>query len=210
MADQLCTLAQVRLRIRAEAGDTGDDPLITELIEQVSAWIQGYTGRRFVPVASADYFFDTLAGYVLRVPIGIRAVTFLGVNSSVHQPDAGGTYTEVPATDYLLRPKAQDIEGGWPFTEIHISRGTLAGTVTSFGRIDNGAKVTMTAGFASTPLDIQSVTIDAVVAAYQARGDGASSVIGADDLAIAPWRNFFGRGSPQRLTLERYRYVGMA
>jgi hypothetical protein len=207
MADQLCTLAQVEARILST--DAVDDAMITELIEEVSAFIQGYTGRKFVPVASADWFFDTQAGYVLRVPMGIRAVTFLGVNNSAHQPDSGGTYTTVPASDYLLRPKAQDNLDGWPFTEIRLSRGTLTGTISAFGTIENGAKVTMTTGFAATPKDIEAVAIDATVAAYQARQDGASSVIGADDLAIAPWRNFFGRGSPQRATLDRYRFYGL-
>ena len=126
--------------------------------------------------------------------------------ASSHQPDTGGTYTTVASTDYLLRPRAYEGMDGWPYTEIHISRGTLAGTVTSFGTYQNGAKVTMTAGFAAIPKDIEAVTIDAVVAAKQAMSDGASSVIGADDIALAPWRDYFGRGSPQRNTLDRYRY----
>jgi gp6-like head-tail connector protein len=205
MADQLCTTAQVKVRLGIAVGDTVDDALISELIDQVSSWIEDYTGRILVPVASADYYFDTRAGYVLRVPIGIRAVTFLGVATS-SQPDSGGTYTTIPAADYLLRPKAQDAPSGWPFQEIWISRGTLTGTISKFATLANGAKVTMTAGFATTPLDVTAVAIDAVVAAKQAIGNGASSVIGADDLAIPPWSQFFSRGSPQRGTLDRYRY----
>jgi hypothetical protein len=209
VADALVTITQVKARINpAGVSDTVDDALITELVEQVSAWVQNFTGRKFLPIVSADYYFDTVAGYVLRVPLGIRAVTFLGVNNTAHQPDTGGTYTTVAATDYLLRPKAQDNPDGWPFSEIHISRGTLAGTITSFGRIDNGAKVTMTAGFATVPSDIQAVTIDATVAAYQSRKNGASGVIGAEGDAIVPWVSFFSSGSPQRATLERYRYIG--
>lgn len=211
MADQLCTIAQVKARIfPAGVTDTADDTLLTELIEQTSDYIEQYTGRRLVPVASADYFFDTISGYALRVPIGIRAITFMGVNNLTHQPDSGGTYTTVAATDYLLRPKAQDGSQGWPFTELQISRGTLAGTISVFGNIANGCKLTMTTGFAATPPDIQSVAIDAVVAAFQARKDGASGVIGADLGALTPWSGFFGAGSPQRGTLDRYRFYGMA
>lgn len=211
MPDQLVTKAQVKARINpAGVTDTVDDALIDELIEQISGWIQNFTGRKFLPILSADYYFDTNAGYVLRVPIGIRAVTFLGVNNTTHQPDTGGTYTTVPASDYLLRPKTQDNPDGWPYSEIHISRGTLTGTIPYFGRIDNGAKVTMTAGFATVPTEIQAVTIDATVAAYQSRKNGASGVIGAEGDAIVPWVSFFSSGSPQRATLERYRYVGMA
>ena len=211
MADQLCTIAQVKARIfPAGVTDTADDTLLTELVEQVSDYIEQYTGRRLVPVASADYYFDTISGYVLRVPIGIRAITFMGVNNLTHQPDSGGTYTTVAATDYLLRPKVQDGAQGWPFTELQISRGTLAGTISSFGNIANGCKLTMTAGFAATPPDIQSVCIDAVVAAFEARKDGASGVIGSEMGALTPWNAFFGPGSPQRGTLERYRFFGFA
>jgi hypothetical protein len=139
--------------------------------------------------------------------MGIRAVTFLGV-ASTNQPDSAGTYTTVPATDYLLRPKAQDLDG-WPFTEIRIKRG--GGTaVPYFYDADNGIKVTAPPGFATTPLDITAVAIDGSVAAYQSRMNGASSVLGVDDIAMPPWRNFFSKGSPQMATLNRYRYFGLA
>jgi hypothetical protein len=205
MADQLCTTAQVKTRL----GDTDvvDDTLISELIDEVSAWMQSYTGRKFNPIASTDYYFDTRSGYVLRVPIGIRAVTFLGVASS-HQPDSGGVYTTVAAADYLLRPKAADIPDGWPYQEIRISR-AATGSIRYFSTAENGAKVTMTAGWTAIPKDIEAVAIDAAVSAYQSRNDGASSQLGAEDIAVAPWSKFFGRGSPQRGTLDRYRYQGI-
>jgi hypothetical protein len=208
MADQLCTTAQVKVRLfPAGVADASDDALISELIDEVSGWVQGYTGRKFLPINSADYYFDTVAGYVLRVPYGIRAVTFLGV-ASAPQPDTGGTYTTVPAADYVLRPRTQDLPDGWPFQEIRIAR-AATGAVRTFSTAENGAKLTMTAGFAAIPKDIEAVTIDATVAAYQSRKNGASSVIGADMGALPPWSQFFGRGSPQRGTLDRYRILGV-
>ena len=211
MADQLCTTAQVKLRIfPAGVTDTSDDALISELIDQVSDYVEQYTGRKLVAVGSTTYVFDTMSGYVLRVPIGIRTITSMGVNNLAHQPDSGGSYTTVAATDYLLRPKAQDQSQGWPFTEVWLSRGTLAGTISSFGTVQNGCTITGTFGFATVPPDIQAVTMDAVIAAYQARKLGTSGVIGADDGALTPWNDFFGPYSPQRQTLNRYRYVGMA
>lgn len=207
MADQLCTIAQVKARIfPAGVTDTADDALLTELVEQVSDFIEQYTGRKLVAVSSTTYVFDTQAGYVLRIPIGIRTITSMGVNNLSHQPDSGGSYTTVAATDYLLRPKVQDAAQGWPFMEVWISRGTLAGTISVFGNIQNGATITGTFGFASTPPDIQSVAIDAVVAAFEARKNGASGVIGADMGALTPWSQFFGPGSPQRGTLDRYAF----
>ena len=207
MADQLCTTAQVKARLGIT--DATDDTLISELIDEVSSWIQGYTGRKLVPEAGVTYVFDTQAGMSLRIPRGIRTITSMGI-ASTHQPDSGGTYITVPAGDRLLRPKAEGNSEGWPFTEVRISRGTLAGTVRQFSTAENGCTITGDFGFAATPPDIASVAIDGVVAAKQAIGDGASSVIGADALAIAPWRDFFGIGSPQKKVLDSYRYWQLA
>lgn len=207
MADQLCTTAQVKARINpAGVSDAVDDTLISELIDQVSDWTQHFTGRKLVPITSTTYIVDTQGGYVLRFPIGVRTCTALAINTLAHQPDTGGSYPSViAAANILLRPSGPDLPIGWPPTEIRLSRAQT----TVFGTIENGASVTGTFGFAATPPDIQAVTIDAVVAAYQSRKNGASGVIGADGDAIVPWVSFFSRGSPQRATLERYRYVGM-
>jgi hypothetical protein len=212
LADQLCTPTQVKNRLQnAQAGVTfsaTDTTTIGELIDQVSDWVQHFTGRKLVAVTSATYIVDTQAGYVLRFPMGVRAVSALGVNTSAHQPDTGGSYTAVSAANILLRPTPSELPIGWPATEIRISRAATTGPL-RFANIENGASITCTAGFAATPPDIQAVTIDATVAAFQSRKNGASGVIGADGDAIVPWVSFFSRGSPQRATLERYRYVGM-
>lgn len=181
-----------------------DDTLISELIDQVSDWVQHYTGRRFVPIASTTYLFDTSPGGVLRIPMGVRSVTALGI-ASTHQPDSGGTYTNVSSATILLRPPSGSLPVGWPYTEIWLSRATTS----LFVSAQNGASVTGTFGFAATPPDIQSVTIDGVVAAFQNRKNGASGVMGVDDVVLPPWASFFSRNSPQRGTLDRYRYFGI-
>lgn len=206
MADQLCTIAQVKARINpAGISDVVDDAMLTEMVEQVSDWIQHFTGRKFVPDNAATYVVDTQSGYVLRIPRGIRTVTSMGVNSLSNQPDTGGTYTTLSAATIMLRPSSIDLPVGWPPTEIHLSRATSS----VFATAENGATITGNFGFATTPPDIQAVTIDATVAAYQSRKNGASGVIGAEGDAIIPWVSFFSSGSPQRATLERYRYIGM-
>ena len=211
MADQLVTTAQVKARLQSSAGGVtftaADDTLISELIDQVSDWVQHYTGRRLVPVGSATYIMDTQAGYVLRFPMGIRAISAFTINTAAHQPDSGGSYpTTVTSSQYLLRPSPADLPVGWPATEIRLSR---ASTVV-FGSIENGASLTCTAGFATVPPDIQAVALDAVVAAFQNRKSGASGVIGAEGYAVFPWSQYFSKGSPQRMTVERYRYPGIA
>jgi hypothetical protein len=199
LADQLCTTAQVKSRVGVT--DATDDTLISELIDQVSDWIQQYVGRRLVPISSATYIRDTSYGYSFYFPQGIRTVSALSVATS-NQPPTGGTYTTVAATDYKLYPEypAQ----GWPQTELRLLRAAV-GSIRYFKDAENGLSITCTSGFTATPPDMQSVAIDAVVAAYTNRQDGASGVIGADVMAVTPWSEFFSRGSPQRGTIERYR-----
>lgn len=206
MADQLATLADVKLRIfpTGAPADVADDTLLGQLIDGCSDWIQHYTRRKLVPEAGVTYTFDTEAGYTLRIPRGIRAITAMGV-ASTHQPDTGGTYIAVPAGDRLLRPLAVDRAEGWPATEVRLSRGTLSGTIRTFARADNGATITGDFGFAATPPAIRDVAIDAIAAAYANRKAGASGVVGADGVTVAPWVRYFSSGSPQRATLDRYR-----
>lgn len=198
MADQLCTTAQVKSR--DDVPDAGDDALLSELIDQVSDWIQEYTGRKLVPEAGATYVVDTAAGSIIDVPRGIRTVTSLEI-ALTDQPDAGGTYTAVTAADVLLRPSSMYRKPGWPATQILIrnpSVGRLAQAL-------NGARITGDFGFAATPPAIQGVAIDAVVAAYTARQGGPDQGIGESSSTIFPWSRYFGAGSPQRAILDRFR-----
>lgn len=183
MSDQLCTTAQVKSRLGIT--DVTDDALLSELIDQVSDWVELSTHRKLVPDDAATYVFDTEPGYVLRIPRGIRVITSMGVAPSVHQPDAAGTYTTVPAADILLRPKSVDLPPGWPPTEVRISRGVLVGTISAFGRIDNGCTITGNFGFAATPPAIVALAIEAVAIGYQLRKNGASAAIGADGMPAA-------------------------
>lgn len=201
MADQLCTATDVKTQ--AKINDALDDAFISSLIDRCSAFIEGYTLRKFVPDDAATYVFDTEYGTTLFIPRGIRVITSMGV-ATTHQPDSGGTYTTVPAADRLLRPKPVDLPLGWPPTEVRISRAAL--TVPLFASVENGCTITGNFGFAATPDDIKQVTIDAVIAAWSHRRDGASSVIGADAAAAVPWSQYFGPDSPQRATLDRYAF----
>jgi hypothetical protein len=185
-----------------------DTSLISELIDQVTDWVEDYTHRKLVAVSSTTYTFDTVAGWSLHVPIGIRTITLLEV-AATSQPDSGGTYVTVAATDYILRPKVQEAGIGWPFTELRFARSTLAGTLSRFRDADNGARITGTFGFATTPPAIQAVTIDAVVTAWQNRKAGASGTLGADGSALIPWDEYFTARSPQRAALDRYRYFAV-
>jgi len=198
MADQLCTTAQVKAR--DEIVDAADDAVLSELIDQVTDFIQEFTGRKLVPEAGATYVVDTGAGSTIHVARGIRAVTSLGIASS-DQPETGGTYTAVAAGDILLRPSSIDRKPGWPATRI-LLKGSSVGRLAA---VLNGAQIVGDFGFAAVPPEIQAIAIDAVVAAFNARTSGASEVIGADQVASVPWSRFFADGTPQLRTLQRFR-----
>lgn len=203
MADQLVTTAQVKTRL--SIADANDDALLTELIEQVTDFIQEYTGRHFLPEVAATYIVDTEAGSIIEVRRGIRAVTTLEVASG-DQPDTGGTYTTVLAADVLLRPSPMDLRPGWPPTRILI-KGSVGRLATAL----NGARIVGNFGFASVPPTVQAVALDAVATAYTARMAGDSDAVGPDASPIAIWARFFAPGTVQRATLDRYRGgVGIA
>lgn len=199
MAD-LITLAQVKARV--EVTDAADDTLLDELIDQVSDWIQEFTERSLTAEAGATYYVDTQAGSEILITRGVRAVTSLEV-ATADQPDSGGTYTAVAAADILLRPLAIDRKPGWPPTRI-----VIAGKVARLVTARNGARITGDFGFAATPPAIQGVAIDAVVNAFTSRQGPTDQGIGEGDTPAFPWSRYFGSGSPQRATLERYRRGG--
>lgn len=199
MAD-LVTLAQVKIRCNVDATDVTDDTLLNELIHQVSEWIQEYTGRTLTPVNAATYVLDTSAGSVIDFPRGVRAVSALDVAAS-DQPDTGGTYpTSIAAADILLRPSSAYRKPGWPATQILI-RGSTGRLVQAL----NGARATLDEGFAATPQAIQGVALDAIANAYATRQGPTDQGIGEGDTPLFPWAQYFGRGSPQRAQLDRYR-----
>jgi hypothetical protein len=200
-----CSLADAKAQLNIS--DATDDAYLTSLIEDVTDWMEQYTGRYLVARTAVTVLLDTAAGSIIRVPVGVLSVTSLGIASS-NQPDAGGTYTAVTvATDVVLRPPALDREPGMPATEIHLlgSTGRLVDAI-------NGASLVGNLGPATTPDRFQRVALDAVAAAYQARRAGGTGVIGAEDSPAWPgWAAYFGWGSPQRQTLMRLRAgIGIA
>lgn len=199
MPDQLVTIAQVKARL--EITDTSDDTLLTELVEQVSDWLQAFTGRHFIPEPSATYYVDTTAGNVIEVQRGIRTVTSLSIANADQPDDGSGTYVAVAAADVILRPSSMDLAPGWPATRI-LLRGTTGRLVQAL----NGAKIVGAFGFAAVPPQVQAVTIEAVAAAFTARMAGDSDVIGPEASPVASWARLFAPGTVQRATIERYRY----
>ena len=170
----ICALWDVKQELGEETITTNDE-LITEKIRQVTAVINGYTGRLFTrnPASGTTTFlFDVpYSTSVLRVPKGIAAATALEV-ASESQPESGGTYTTVTAGEWFLRPVVAERDFGWPATTIHISDVSSAYFTEGY----NTVRLTGALGWASVPADIQAIGIRASVAAYLSKGSGAGGV----------------------------------
>ena len=164
-------LVVARLGITATVAETTE---IGKLCDQINQYIETRTGRVLAPIASATYLFDGPNRNRLWVPMGVRAISLLEI-----APGTAQTFETVVATDYLLRPLAQDRRPGWPATQI-----LLSNAPTGHGLFPTGlsnVRVTMTAGWAAIPDDITELAVTAVVRAWQARQSGQQDIIGTDE-----------------------------
>lgn len=143
----LCSIADVKARTTV----TVSDAALTSLVEAVSDEIEDYVGAWLAPRPTLDtdpaitLLFDVeRSGNTLRMSVGnrrvgIRSLTALGL-ASTDQPEASGTYTSVPTTSALLRPRPTEdgpamgltLVGSYAFT-----RGF--NTVTATGRFGPAA-----------------------------------------------------------------------
>jgi hypothetical protein len=197
----LCSLYDVQQELGGEnTADANRDENILEKIRQVSAAIEGYTGRWFAPrplSGTTVYRTHTRFGYVLRIPKGIRSITTLGI-AVIDQPDTGGTYTTATSTDYYIDPPAIERDANWPGTAIWFR--SIASQ--RFYNASFGAEITGQFGWASVPADIQGVAVRAAVRRYIGKGGGGTAVAigpagteillpdmsGADRLTLASYR----------------------
>lgn len=163
----------VGVKARAGITNTTDDALLSALCAQTNQLIESVTGKVLAPIASTTYTFDGNGTRVLRVPMGVRAVSLLEIASYT-----GAAYETVPAADYVLRPLPQDRNGpGWPATQIVLSEWPT-GTYHVFPRGESTVRSTMTAGWDAIPDDLVALAEIVTVRAWQARLAGESEVIG--------------------------------
>lgn len=154
-AGLLCSLEDVTQRMFGSGTVSNvDQATILDLIREVSADIEGFTGRWLAPRPIATRLFDTTYGRRVAIPKGIRDVTAVGYATS-NQPTTGGTYTTIATTDWREYPTSAERDPGWPALGIEVYTTYLVPAW-------NGLSVTSAAGFASVPYDIQSVAIGAV------------------------------------------------
>ena len=177
--------------------------LLTDLCAQVNAFIESYTGRVLAPLETTTFTidgFDALEnGRVMLFPNGICTLTKLEV-----APHTGGTFVEIPTTDFFLRPTAMELETGWPYTEVWMTDIPTSGNTSPlfFPGFAN-VRLTGTFGWAAVPDEITDVALNLVIAKYRARTAGGGDVmtVGADG------ERTYERllGYQDRLTLGRHR-----
>ena len=168
------TTATVKARLLASGvTDTADDTLIGTICDQVNQFIEGPAGsqRVLAPIASAVYLFDGDLTNCIVYPPGIRAISLLEIADYT-----GGTFTTVTATEYFLRPLAQDRDSPQhPATQIWLGD---RGTYLYFRRGWANVRVTMTTGFEAMPDDVIDVALTTAVRAWHARQSGQADIIG--------------------------------
>lgn len=201
-AGLLCSLYDAKQRLGIT--DTSSDEDLLEIITQVSAEIQGYTGRRFAKTPSSGtgtFYFDVEhSGRVLRVPQGIASMTTLEV-ATQSQPETGGTFTTVAAGEWFLRPVTAERSYGWPATEVHITDTSSSYFAPGY----NTVRATMALGFAQVPYDIQAVALSATVRNHMSKGSpgGVTALAGPTGQMVI----LRGIGPQEMATLDRYRVI---
>jgi hypothetical protein len=167
----LCSLYDVKQRLGFAYTDSSEDENILEYIRQASAFIEGETERWFAPRPSsgtATYLLSpTVTGRRVEVPKGIRSVTAIGY-ATTDQPDTGGTYTTITASEAVLTPSTIERTPGWPATGIQL----LSTSAGSFYAGLNTVTVTGSFGWEAVPADVGAAAADLAVILHRGRADG--------------------------------------
>src|SRR5690348_2462663 len=119
MVDWLCTLAQVREEIKAEAGDTADDPWIIRNIPIVSQRLNVMTRTRFVPWKE-EYKYDAFGPQIDDVyrylQLGRPLLHPIDVVDALGQHLVEGVnYITVPQDNPAFQLQRTDVIYGWSY-----------------------------------------------------------------------------------------------
>lgn len=175
------TLTAVKARLGIGTADTTDDAEIQVICDQANGYIESLTGRPICDLGTATYTFDgydSLDNRVLFVDRGVRTITQLQTATY-----SGGSFATVPATDYFLRPATQELDPGFPFTQVIMTNVPSANNFSPlFYDGFNTVKITGTFGFASIPDEIREIGEVMAVRSWSARQAGQTDQIGASEM----------------------------
>ncbi len=159
--------------------DTTDDTLLGLICDRVNQDIEDAAGRVLAPVSGTPVFTEDVDDTRVRrlyINRGIRAVTTLELASYTNAP-----YVTIPATDYFLRPTADKLQPGWPFTELYLSD-IPTGGFSFFPKGFATVRITATTGWAVIPDSVTELAIAMASRAWSARQSGQQDTIGTDEM----------------------------
>lgn len=151
----ICSIYDVEQRLGAALVGNKRETML-DVLTEVTAAIEGYCGRWFVPRPVATYRIRTTAGSSLAFAKGIRSIDSLGIAAS-DQPESGGTYTALPGTAFYLDPPELERWPGWPATGIRLATGYQLYDAAF------GAELTIAAGWPEPPAEVAGVGIEAAI-----------------------------------------------
>jgi hypothetical protein len=179
-----CALDDVKQRLQ-RTGDTTDDELFAEYIDEATDSIRGYLGRDLIDTALTHTYdgYDAVRnGRCLLIPRGVRSLSLVETAATT-----GASFSTVTAGTYFLRPTAQDRTPGWPATELWLSDQSS----TQFPAGYDNVRLTGTFGFASVPQRVQEVALNLVIRMYASRQAGQSDLIGSGGEGGSPMVSAF-------------------
>ena len=181
----LATREELKRYLGIDAGETGPDALLDQLLEYASERIESHCGRRFASEELTEYHDGPGTS---RLVLDRRPVTDLSAAYVDADRDFGAS-TVIPAEELVLYPEA----------------GLLVRAGSPFPRGARNVKVVYTAGYTSLPDDLAAACVKLAAAWYahsQAGADGirretlgeyraeyAGAPLPADvESALAPYR----------------------
>jgi len=166
------TLAEFKAWATTRGGtastDSADDAVIEDIIENVSRWIDGQTGRRFYAnsVDETRYFQPDEANLV-----EIDGLSAAPTSVSVDYDGYGTSYTALTVTtDYVLCP-VNALLNGKPYTRLELGYASA----NYFPPIRNGVRIIGKFGFPSVPDNIKTDCLAVAHNIYQARNGQSGS-----------------------------------
>jgi len=166
----LATLAEFKAYATVRGGtattDIGDDAVIEDIVEQVSRYIEGETGRRFWKNSSDETrYFSSTSSLHCYVDDLSTAPTSVSVDY-----DNERSYTALSTTtDYELDPPNAALDG-WPYIKLVI----LPTSSAYFPHTPRGVKVVGKFGFPSVPDDVKGLCLAIAFNGYQSRSGQSS------------------------------------
>jgi len=198
-----CSLDDVKQRLQ-RVGDTTDDELFAEYIDEGTDYIRGYIGRDLIDtglIYTFDGYDAVRGGRCLLIPRGVRSLSLVETAATT-----GAAFTTVTATDYFLRPTTQERTPGWPATELWLS--DVAASLSTFPRGFANVRLTGTFGFSPIPRRIEEVALNLVVRMYASRQAGGNDLIGSGGEGGMPLVSAF-LSKRDRDTLDSFRSINV-